>query len=86
MEDNQKKYLDKVISLLVRDTVFDYEKEKVYTSFSPPLFPSFLSSSFFFSLFYKYCEHTYGIVYTEIDYVWYQYRNIIKDKLRNNER
>jgi hypothetical protein len=44
----------------------------VYTSFSPPLFPSFLSSSFFFSLFYKYCEHTYGIVYTEIDYVWYQ--------------
>ena len=103
MKSNQRKYLDRVVDILVRDTRIDYEKEKVY----PPFYSNpFLSLSFFSylsSLFYKhptpshssnhflqffsrYCKDTYGIVGDELEYVWNQYRDIIKDKIRNNER
>jgi len=91
MKDNQKKYLDKVVDLIVRDTVIDYEKEKVYTSHLS--FSSYYLSIDFYqslplyihnpisSLFSKYCKNTYGIVENEIDYVWDQYRVIIKGKI-----
>jgi hypothetical protein len=61
------------VSLLVRDTVIDYDKEKVYTS----SFPTFLLPFFPLpvSFFIRYCKNTYGIDGDEIKYVWNQYRN-----------
>ncbi len=95
MKDNQKKYLDRVVDLIVRDTRIDYEKEKVYPPFvlfhthlsSPPSHYSFLSysrilsSNHFLQFFSRYCKDTYGLGEEEIDYVWDQYKGIILDKI-----
>jgi hypothetical protein len=35
MEDSQKKYLDKVVDLIVRETIIDYEQDVIGTPFSP---------------------------------------------------
>jgi hypothetical protein len=32
-----------------------------------------------------YCKNSYGLTEIEIEYVWDQYRDIIKEKIRNNE-
>lgn len=62
------------------------------SSFSPP--PSFLTSiniqelSTFNSVisdFLRYCRNTFGLTEDEIDYVWKEYSNIIKDKIFNEE-
>ncbi len=59
-------------------------------SFPPPLlllllfipFPFFPSPP---SLFSKYCKEKYGLTEDEIDYVWDQYKTIIKDKISKRE-
>ena len=90
MKDNQKKYLDRVVDLMVRDTVIGYDDERVRTPFlssslSFRLFPSYntllLPSSY--PLFSKYCRNTYGLGDQETEYVWEEYVQIIKDKIRN---
>ena len=57
-------------------------------SFSSPFLPHFLFSpslsSFFFSSFSKHCRDIYGLNDNEIEYVWKEYIQIIKDKLKNN--
>ena len=81
MEDNQKKYLDKVIEFLVRGTKIDYDMGRIYTPYeerhyyigSLPYGPSVD--------FEKYCKNVYGLTEEEVDYVWEQYRSIIKDKI-----
>ena len=85
------KYVEHIISDLVRDTRIDYEIGRIYFPFSPhsPLFfPPLLSYS---SLplspisFSKYCKDTFGLTEEEIEYVWDQYRSIIKEKISNRE-
>ena len=81
MKDN-KKYLDKVVEFLVRDTKIDYDQKRIQYPFYPPfhyltpsplfLFPSTLS---------KYCIDVYGLTDQEIEYVWVKYKDIIKDKI-----
>jgi hypothetical protein len=92
MVDTKKKYLDKVVSLLVRDTEIDYERERIRFPFSRSLYTSSFQTVIFSGFqthpsltFTKYCENTYGIVGDEIEYVWTKYTNIIKDKI-DNER
>ena len=88
MENN--KYLDKVIKYLVRGTRLDYDREEIHfpftNSFTPPLPFSYLSSyppsSRSFS---KYCKNEFGLTDEEIEYVWKEYRKIIKKKLKNGE-
>ena len=77
-----KKYLDKVIGSLVRGTNIDNDN---LTSLPPFLsyIPSYLST--FHSLFNSYCKNTFGLTKEEIDYVWNEYKEIIKDKLENGE-
>lgn len=84
-----KIYLDKVVEFLVRDTKIDYENEKISTPFFrfSPLTFSFL---LFFSLsllpphyFTSYCKVVYGLTDQEIEYVWKEYKEIIKDKITN---
>ena len=96
MENNT--YLDKVVEFLVRDTMIDYDEDEIQFPFFPssfyfstifslsspsrsPLltFPPTLPSS----SFSKYCIDVYGLTDQEIEYVWNQYKDIIKDKITN---
>tara|TARA_R110000868_G_scaffold398956_1_gene672418 strand:- start:315 stop:575 length:261 start_codon:yes stop_codon:yes gene_type:complete len=82
MIDNQKKYLDRVISLLVRDTII--KNGGIHPPFLHPLFYPYFSPSLslpFPSLFSKYCKNTYGLSEIEMEYVWIEYTNIIKHKI-----
>jgi len=86
MNNNQNIYLDKVIEFLVRDTNIDYKNEKITTPSSlilpinfPSLsFPLLFSSPFSFS---SYCKEVYGLTDEEMEYVWKEYKSIIKDKI-----
>jgi len=93
---DNKKYLDKVIGSLVRGTKLDYNKNSLHYPFSPSSFHFstfplnslllFNSSSYsFFSFFLDYCRGQFGLIDDEIEYVWNEYREIIKDKIKNGE-
>ena len=77
-----KRYLDKVIDQIVSETEIDYEKEKVYTSFSFP-HPTFDSTPFSY-IFTTHCKDVYGLNEQEIGYVWKEYTQIINDKILDN--
>jgi hypothetical protein len=88
VKDNQKKYLDKVVDLIVSDTIIDYEREVIQPPFlsSHPIIPirpsnlfhfpaSYFVSRPFFLFFSRYCENTYGLGEDEIKYTWEKYTN-----------
>tara|TARA_B100001059_G_C17654876_1_gene486399 strand:+ start:390 stop:659 length:270 start_codon:yes stop_codon:yes gene_type:complete len=83
------KFLDKVIDQIVRETEIDYVKETVYNPFTsfPLFFSPFSSSHFSFlfnrlsSYFTKHCKNIYGLNEDETEYVWDEYKKIIKDKI-----
>ena len=92
-----RKFLNKVVDQIMSETTIDYEEEKVYTPFSVPL--SSYSSLLFnlprhegdrwvylsndFPIFVWHCKNVYGLNKSEIDYVWKEYKEIIKDKIEN---
>ncbi len=93
------RYIEHIINDLVRDTRIDYDKERIYFPFShfPPLPPHLTPlspldpipllsiydhSPNYFSI---YCRDSFGLTKDEIDYVWNEYKKIIKEKIRNNE-
>ena len=81
-----KRFLDKVVDQIVSETMVDYEKERAYTPFYSYI-PYYSLSSFFYhyrSSFTKHCNNVYGLNIQEIEYVWEEYRRIIKDKIENN--
>tara|TARA_R110000796_G_scaffold104313_1_gene214130 strand:+ start:273 stop:536 length:264 start_codon:yes stop_codon:yes gene_type:complete len=83
-----KKFLHKVLNQLVSETEID-DSEVVRFPFPPYSFPiSILPPnhlSFFLSpSFPKHCRDIYGLNKDEIEYVWDNYREIVKDKIRNN--
>ena len=89
-----KKFLNKVVDQLVYETIIDYSMEEIQFPFSTSSFsPLVLSSSSIFSFFLnfelgnefdKHCRDIYGLNKDEIEYVWDNYREIVKDKIRNN--
>ena len=93
---DNKKYLDKVIGSLVRGTKLDYENNRI----TFPFYTSSLLSFHFPTTFNKYythtsplspsfstyCKNTFGLIDDEIEYVWNEYREIIKDKINNGEQ
>lgn len=85
-----KRYLNMVLSYMVRSSKIYYEKETInlpytYTS-TQHSFPLFLSSfPFYYSYFYSYCEKHFGLNKDEIVFVWGRYHNIIRDKIGNGE-
>jgi hypothetical protein len=81
MKSNQKKYLDKVVGLIVSRIRSPFQSTLPFSSLH--FSPHFLLS---LNLFSMYCEDTYGLTENEIEYVWDQYTIIMKDKIRNNER
>ena len=88
---DNKKYLDKVLNYLVRGTKMNYEKERIYFSFSPSTLLPLLSLSppysplLFRYSFSKYCKTQFGLTEEEIKYVWDQYTIIITDKINNGQ-
>jgi len=88
-----KKYLDKVLDHLVRGTKIDYDREEIHfinstiTHYLPLFyFLGFSSYRHFISTFYKYCKNTFGLTDDEIEYVWKDYQDIIKEKIKNGEQ
>jgi len=86
-----KKYLDKVIEHLVRDTKMDYENGVIYLLHIPILAWSSLDytlhSDFkhaFFD-FKKYCKNTFGLTEEENIFVWREYKDIILDKIEDGQ-
>ena len=93
-----KGFLNKVLGQIVRETEINDVEERVYPpnsndtnsySFSyPSSFPFYLISlSRLHSLptfFYLHCRDVYGLNNEESKYVWKEYVQIIKDKIKNN--
>ena len=82
-----KRFLDKVVDQLVSETEIYHDEEEVSVPFPPFsfLFPFLFSFYFSFPLtFTKHCRDVYGLNIQEIEYVWEEYRRIIKDKIENN--
>jgi len=89
MENN---YLDKVLDQILSETTIDYGKERLYTPFSPhPLYPNSSfhkphnTSHLHHRLLRRHCREVYGLNDDEVNYVWNEYKNIIKDKLNNGK-
>ena len=80
-----KRFLDKVLNQLVRETRIDYDRKVIKTPFRSYSF-SALSSSLFrsFPLFSIHCKDVYGLNEEEINYVWNEYKEIIISKIKNN--
>jgi len=82
-----KKFLHRVLDQIVSETRIDYDEGRMYTPFlshSPLLtFPSLSLSSFLTLIppFSKHCKNIYGLNEDEINYVWNEYKKIIKDKI-----
>jgi hypothetical protein len=90
MEDKHKNYLDKVIEFIVRDTKIDFKGKKIFLPFRlrhllllSPFSDFFLLLDLCFLSFSSYCKVTYGLTDQEIEYVWKEYKTIIKDKIKN---
>lgn len=81
-----KKFLNKVLDQIVRETEIDYENEKIFVPFlSLPfifIYSLFLSPSSYLPSFSKHCIDVYGLNKDEIQYVWYQFRNNINNKIK----
>ena len=78
------KFLNKVIDQIVNETIIDYDEGRVCTPFSPrsSYHPPLFSSSLLFTLSIH-CREVYGLNEDEIEYVWNEYKKIIKDKINN---
>jgi len=94
MEDNIKRYLEKIIKWFVDDTVIDYNHRlwlptflEHMTDFPVPLRPLDISRLSLYPLtrLYNHCRDTYGLNNDEINYIWGNYSTIIIDKINNKE-
>jgi hypothetical protein len=83
-----KKFLDKVIGQIVRETRIDYDMEEIQFPFLPLLAIDLIILANLSTqpppLFSKHCKTVYGLNDNEIEYVWEEYKQIIKDKIDNN--
>ena len=87
------KFLDKVVDQIVYETIIDYENDRIFTPFSPNSLPVSLllsivkdwnTSPLLHRLLRRHCKDVYGLNNDEIEYVWEEYKRIIKDKIDNN--
>ena len=86
-----KEYLNKVVDQIISETEIDYDRGVIKSHFLLSHSSSFLSFSFVLSLlpnfllfpssFSNHCRDVYGLNDDEIEYVWGEYKTIIKDML-----
>jgi len=83
--DKKERYIEYVVEDLVSKTEIDYDQEKI--KYPYPLLSSFPSSFFLPSFltfsFRNYLKERYGAHSEEIEFIWDQYKERIKDKLNN---
>ena len=87
------KYLEKILNYLVKGTKIYHEKETIYFPFRSCPNYSLLPQAYTFPLFPSspplpfppFCKNQFGLTEEEIEYVWKEYRKIIKKKLKNGE-
>ena len=79
-----KKFLNKVVDQIVRETTIDHVKKVVQFPMYTSSFSSNIQLTSFFPPFRYHCEDIYGLNEQEIEYVWEEYKKIINDNLKNN--
>jgi hypothetical protein len=79
-----KKFLNKVVGHIVKETIIDYDQEIIFTPFFLSFFPLF-SPLFSLVSFTLHCKEIYSLNEQEIKYVYDEYRNTIKDKIKNEQ-
>ena len=80
-------FLDKVVEQIVSET--EVSNGEVYFPFLNGGFPRRAMSptkirSYLLYNFFEHCESVYGLNYDETEYIWKEYKEIIKDKIENN--
>ena len=81
------KYLDKVVEQMVSEIRMDHEENILYTPYRvyqiTPLLKRINSfhSPYSTTTFYGHCISVYGLNEEESEYVWNEYREIVKDKI-----
>ena len=92
-----KRFLDKVVDQIVRETEINDVEERVYppnsnytNSFLTPYIPfnSLFSLDLVYpyplpTFFYLHCRDVYGLNNEESKYVWEEYKQIIIDTIKN---
>lgn len=80
-----KKYLDKVVEFLVRDTDIYYEDRTIGIDsyWGNDSIDEWKYEDYNYIL--DYCVVTYGLTEDEVKYVWKKYRTIIKDKIKDGK-
>jgi hypothetical protein len=77
-----KKFLDKVLEQIVRESIVDHEEEVVYTPFGPHYHFIYFHRSLPISEYFNiHCKDIYGLNKEEIEYVWKEYKDIVRDKI-----
>ena len=80
--EKQKKYLDKVVEQLLRETDIDYEKWRVNYPFFENTTYSFQYTLPFSGPFIRYCESIFPLSNNEMRYVYEMYVGILDSKIR----
>jgi len=95
---SREDYLNKILNILVDDSVIDFKKKTmIYPPSALNSTSSFLPIPFLltgfsyhrlsrlnilFTLFSEYCKYNYDLTENEVDYVWEEYKNIIINKIK----
>ena len=97
---NNKKYLDKVVDHMVRNTKIEeyilYNKENVYHFWFEPLSTHLFNSRNLYkgdvdedrispTIFLRYCVRHFGLTEEETQYVWVNYIRTMVDKHNNKK-
>ena len=97
---NNKKYLDKVVDHMVRNTKIEeyilYNKENVYHFWFEPLSTHLFNSRNLYkgdvdenrispTIFLRYCVRQFGLTEEETQYVWVNYIRTMVDKHNNKK-
>ncbi len=86
IKEMDKRFLNKVVDQIVRETTIDYENDRIFTHFYTPTplslpFNYFPDFNPFIRLFRRHCKNVYGLNEVEKTWVWNEYKKIIKDKI-----
>ena len=80
-----KKYLNKVVDRIVSETIIDYNKGRIDSPFTVFYHSDIIRQNESTYYFATHCRDVYGLDDDEVEYVWDKYKQIIKDKIENNE-
>ena len=80
-----KIFLNKVLNQLVRETEIDYDRRVIEAPFFHRSYPLILVRFFPSSSFFYHCRDVYGLNDDEVEYLWEEYENIIKDKIETKD-